>query len=638
MRGDMRRAEHPEFRQYRSLILQADLLAIAESARGAGERSHLGRGREQAYIVGHGPQRTGTGPEALDTAGIALVARESDRSQGLSRVLRVVRIGQCSHRRLIGQDEDIAQAGELLGDRRNVVVADQDVLVLFLHQLIAGRHDDLNDVLAVGQHRRSLGERVQRVRIRHTDLAVGARGTAGSVDRSDAGETVHTVVRRRLYLVEVVQTVVALELRIVRQRPVTRIQPLRRIVEGEVERIRSRLTGAIHVRGRVIGAESLCPIVPAGGPGGIYQSQRLRAVRRCALLVKVDRDAWNIRCPACVQEQRRIVKRPRGGIRHLTVNTAILAGRKRYLAEFHELIFTDESLPAFGDHGGGVDAARRASGTAASGRIRQIVGALAVRGGAVVSTRDAQCCGQRDRGILLRIGQGLRDGGISRPRVPTAVGRSAGVVHHVHAALFVASQIRIHDVPVEQRENLVVTGFAAQIRVVEIRIAAVAVTIVRRDQRQTRLAVVPHAVAIHIDVSTGGHIGVPLLHCKSAGRIEVEVHDLRGAARTRDARNVDGGRKAVDDLIVPLVEYGDAPAAVGHASQLEVPAAVALGEYEVLGVGIAQADVALSEAQGAVVTAAVQPLIGRTTLPHVDDSSLDRVLAVSAGQRGAREL
>ena len=42
------------------------------------------------------------------------------------------------------------EAAELLRDRRNVVVADEDVLVLFLDQFIARRNDHFHHILAGG--------------------------------------------------------------------------------------------------------------------------------------------------------------------------------------------------------------------------------------------------------------------------------------------------------------------------------------------------------------------------------------------------------------------------------------------------------------------------------------------------------
>ena len=70
---------------------------------------------------------------------------------------------------LVGQDVDRAsEARELHRDRRDVVVADQDVLVLFLHQLVARGHEHLDHVLAIGQHRRAVG------RIGDADRAVRA--------------------------------------------------------------------------------------------------------------------------------------------------------------------------------------------------------------------------------------------------------------------------------------------------------------------------------------------------------------------------------------------------------------------------------------------------------------------------------
>ena len=76
---------------------------------------------------------------------------------GLGRVLGVVGvvpglICSRSHRGLVGKDEDVAEAAELLGDRRDVVIADQDVLVLFLDEFIAGQDNHFDDILAGRQH------------------------------------------------------------------------------------------------------------------------------------------------------------------------------------------------------------------------------------------------------------------------------------------------------------------------------------------------------------------------------------------------------------------------------------------------------------------------------------------------------
>ena len=116
------------------------------------ERSHFARLREQADEVGNRAQRAHAGPEDLDAARVSLTAREGRAAQGLSRVLRVVGVEESADFGLVGQDEDVAQTCELLRGRRNVVVADQDVLVFFFDQLVARRNNHLNHILAGWQH------------------------------------------------------------------------------------------------------------------------------------------------------------------------------------------------------------------------------------------------------------------------------------------------------------------------------------------------------------------------------------------------------------------------------------------------------------------------------------------------------
>ena len=180
VRGDVRRGKDPELRERGRLVIELYQLAIAEVALGAGERRHFGRLREQADVVGNDARGAHARPEALDAAGVALVARERRlSSESLRRILRVGRVEarqpalvavvDRSHVGLVGQDVDRAsEARELHRDRRDVVVADQDVLVLFLHQLVARGHEHLDHVLAIGQHRRAVG------RIGDADRAVRA--------------------------------------------------------------------------------------------------------------------------------------------------------------------------------------------------------------------------------------------------------------------------------------------------------------------------------------------------------------------------------------------------------------------------------------------------------------------------------
>ena len=62
----------------------------------------------------------------------------------------------------------------------------------------------------------------------------------------------------------------------------------------------------------------------------------------------------------------------------------------------------------------------------------------------------------------------------------------------------------------------------------------------------------------------------------------------------------DGRRKTVDQHVVPLVEDGDSPVAVGKTGEREGAIGIALGEREVLAVRIAEADVALGEGEAVV--------------------------------------
>ncbi len=87
------------------------------------------------------------------------------------------------------------------------------------------------------------------------------------------------------------------------------------------------------------------------------------------------------------------------------------------------------------------------------------------------------------------------------------------------------------------------------------------------------------------------------------------------------------GRETVYDLIVPLIEEGDAPAAIRHAGEGEGAVRVALGEGDVVIVRIAEADIALREGKRVAATAAIQALIRSTALVHVRDHALDGVAA-----------
>ena|SRR5437016_631092 len=201
-------------------------------------------------------------------------------SQIISRILSVIGIVLAVHLGLVRQDENAAQTAELLSHLRNVVVADQDVLVFLLHQLVARRHDHFDHVLAGGQHFSSVTCRVVAANRAVRTSGRARRGTSAG----NAGELVPTVVRRRLYLVERMHAVVALELAVVGQRTLLRIKPLGAASQCEEEGAGGILARAVHVR-NAVGAEALGPVVPTGGCGVVNQFEALGSICRRTLLI-----------------------------------------------------------------------------------------------------------------------------------------------------------------------------------------------------------------------------------------------------------------------------------------------------------------------------------------------------------------
>src|SRR5262249_12960980 len=110
--------------------------------------------------------------------------------------------------------------------------------------------------------------------------------------------------------------------------------------------------------------------------------------------------------------------------------------------------------------------------------------------------------------------------------------------------------------------------------------------------------------------------------------------------------HVDGGatrqthrcRQAIDQHVVPLIEYRDSPVTVGKARQGELAIRVALGEREILTVRITKAHVALGEREAAVVAAAVETLIRRAAAALGRDRAFDAVVTAQlrSRQRGVR--
>ena len=427
VRGHVRGAEEVELRQRRALRIQRHFLAIAQRTEGTGERSNFQRLREQADVVGHLPHFAHAGPVGLNAAGVAFMAGQRRvATQVGGRILRIQRVIGFSEHRLVGQDVDgTAETRDLHRGRRDVVVANQNVLVLFLHKLIARRDDHFDDILARRQHRRAEAIRIGLVRIGRASGAIGAARLAGRrVKPGRARKAVHTVVRRRLQLVPGVHTVVALVLCAVRQRghgrtPVLRFVPvevLRLVIQGIEERIatgrRRRsdlLTRAIHV-GLAVRAETLRPIVPARGVGLVNQLQRLRhTVGGHAFLIQVDVDVRDQRLPAQLQQQLRVVERSGRGVYDVAVDRAGLIRCEGLLAPLQEVALSNVTLPAVGaEPERRVDTAGRIRARRA--RLRAIGDALAhavrIPGRAIHRARHRQVGRQRVLLIGIREARG----------------------------------------------------------------------------------------------------------------------------------------------------------------------------------------------------------------------------------------
>src|SRR3954468_12767087 len=305
MRSGVGRGEHIELRQRRHLISERNFLAVAQIADCAREWSYLSRLREQADEVWNSELLANARPERFYAAGITLLAGEYGPSQILGGILGVVGIVSSTDFCLVRQNENVAQATELLRDWRNVVVADQNVLVFFLDQLISGRNNHFHHVFA----RRKHGSAICGVRHANRTVAASHRsrravGSAGSswrttnrISGDNAGKVVHAVVWSRLHLVPVVHAVIALELRVIRKamrrhaRMVVDIEPHWLVEQCEEEEIgigagSRALARAVHV-GYAVSAEALRPIVEAAGFRRVDQVQFLAAIGGSAFLIEI---------------------------------------------------------------------------------------------------------------------------------------------------------------------------------------------------------------------------------------------------------------------------------------------------------------------------------------------------------------
>ena len=283
-------------------------------------------------------------------------------------VLGIVGIVAGSHRGLVRHNINGAECAELLRDRCDVIVADEDVLVLFLNQLVTRRHNHFHHILAGGQHWRIEPVGVGCVGIRRTTRAVGPKGLAVCrVYARDTGELIKAVVRCRLYLVPVVHAVIAFELGTVRNRvrrwpavvAIVHIQVVRLVLQRKVEQIAGGLPGAVHIRETADGVETLRPVVPTGGRGMVHQREGgSHPVRRKPFFVQVYRYVRHVRRPAHVQQELWIVKWARRSVVHFASDAPGLAHGKRLLAELNETVLSGESLPAFARDPRRIDPAR----------------------------------------------------------------------------------------------------------------------------------------------------------------------------------------------------------------------------------------------------------------------------------------
>ena len=422
MAGHVRRGEHVELRQCRVLVFQRHFLAIAQVAHGAREGRILARGRVQTVPIRHLALDADAGPEGLDAAGVTFVTRHGPEAVGQIQRARVVAVVGRAHLRLVRHDEDVAKAGELGGDRRHIYVAQQNVLVLFLHQLHAGRHDDFDHILAGAQHRRAVSWICDAVRAVRRGRQAGSR-----IDRGHARELVLTVVGRRLYLVQHRPAVKALELSVVRQWHAG-VEPLRAALQGLEEWAGRILPRAVHV-GRAsspaTAAKTLRPVIPAAGRRGIHESQGARdAIGRRELLIQVELHARHTRLPAELQQQLRVVKGPRRGVDHVAFDAAVLSSGKGFHGELDEAVLAEQPLPAFRAVAGRIDTTRGEAGAASDAVARRTGGVRAV-------ARARYPQGGRERVVFDTVRQAIRDA--VRSGATEGVGGTAGVIDDVRA-------------------------------------------------------------------------------------------------------------------------------------------------------------------------------------------------------------
>ncbi len=116
----------------------------------------------------------------------------------------------------------------------------------------------------------------------------------------------------------------------------------------------------------------------------------------------------------------------------------------------------------------------------------------------------------------------------------------------------VTSRIGFNRIPTEQRELLIEVGNAGEVRAEVVGQAAVPQPDRGINEGNSRLAGLVDAILVVVNEGPGIDVGLPL-----RGR---DVPQVRGSAGQPDGR-----RKAVHKLVIPLVEGGNSPIAIGKA-------------------------------------------------------------------------
>ena len=484
----------------------------------------------------------------------AQVGRRVALEAGIAGV-RVVRVG-VADRRLVRDDEDVDAASELLRDRRGKGIADEDVLVLFLHHQIARRSDLFHHVGARGQADQRLVDSRHRAANRRRRAVGRAERVRRLVGR--AREVVAAVVRGGLHLVPVVPAVVAAVLVIAEREVGERIVGVRVPGEGGGSRqlpwalhvglpaggiggSRSRgavreakadpgrliVLGAHEVLVAVLAEDGVGEVVEARGRGGVDQRQRPGAVRERLLLVEVDGQARDQRFPDVLDVEALVVERTGGGQDHRSGDAAVLAGRVGSTAPLDAASLADEALQAVGQRAGNL-------GASAELTVR-------VLGGPEVGAHAA------------------------------GVGLAAAIDDDADGSLLEAGGVSLGDVPVEEREELADGGVAGVVADRPVRRSAVA--------------------EAHRDLDVGDARRARAIGVASVVLVD-ELVELREPAQHRDVAQADGvgcasvgrgdeGRDddglVLDDLIEPLVEDGHVVAAGGQAADREGAVGAARG-------------------------------------------------------------